>query len=81
MAIVAAMLMLLSGQALAGHDEDRGDYGSEGGGGYGWYGPRYGWYGPQYENHDWHSGEHHDFWGSQHNGRLTDGRPVPRAPV
>jgi hypothetical protein len=68
MAIVAAMLTLASGQALAGHDDDWRDYGWQGRDGYGWYAPRYGWYGPQYENHDWHSGEHHDWHGGPHFG-------------
>jgi hypothetical protein len=38
---VAAMLALLSGQALAGHDEDRGDHRHHGG--YGGWGHHDGW--------------------------------------
>jgi hypothetical protein len=72
MAIAAVMLTLLTGQALAGHDEDRGDYGWEGGGGYGpppWQGGGgYGWYAPPHEEHDWHGGAHHDWHSGPHFG-------------
>jgi hypothetical protein len=72
MAIAVAMLTSLTGQAQAGHDEERDDYG--------WYAPRYGWYGPQYERHDWHGGDHHD-WHSgphfgPHSGPHWGGTPV-----